>query len=277
MTLFKKSSTNACENSISSHKQSKSQRRQDGPLRTRQQWRAQRRVGDLMRVYRDQFPKGLPHNALGIKYARYVCRTLAFDPIDTRQQWLDRNTPWLMGTEQRAKILALGPYWYADRSLGQHLEFYDEDRERLQAWTIEAVDVDADERKARNAAKHAKREEQRRRNARVQPRDQYLAANSKSGTQPWKALNMSRAKFYRLGLHHSEESRQVHASPLLSKSGSTHLSRQELSLSQARQSDQVVVVAFPVQHRTPSPGNTLTGPIPDASVVTSADDVRKAA
>jgi hypothetical protein len=49
----------------------------------------------------------------------------------------------------------------------------------------------------------------KRRSDGVVPRAEYLAAHSKSRTEPWKALNMSKAKYYRLGLHTAPEVRQV--------------------------------------------------------------------
>jgi hypothetical protein len=129
---------------------------------------------------------------------------MAFDPIDCRAQWLDRYASW-MDANTRAKILSLGPHWYAASSLGQHLELYDEDRERLQAWTIAACDVDKDERKAINLEKERRRSERRRRENKSVPREQYLATNSASKLQPWKDLKMSRSKYYRLGLHGQSE------------------------------------------------------------------------
>ena len=100
--------------------------------------------------------------------------------------------------------LTLSPYWYSGRSLGEHLELYDEDREDLKAWSIEACDVSEDERKEINKKKERRRGERRRRKEGVDTREQYLAKNTKSSKKPWKALKMSRAKYYRLGLHRRE-------------------------------------------------------------------------
>jgi hypothetical protein len=130
-----------------------------------------------------------------------MLRTLAFfEPIERREHWLERYTP-SMDADIRAAILNLSPHWYSAKSLGQHLELYDDDREHLQAWTIAAVDVDDDQRKAINEEKHRKAQERQRRKNGMQTRDQYLV--SVKSSEPWKALEMSRAKFYRLGLHHS--------------------------------------------------------------------------
>jgi len=151
------------------------------------QWRARRRVAELMRVFRDRWPKGLPHNREGARFCRYVIQTLAwFTTIDQRDRWLTRYAGWLQGEKVRGQILDAPPHWYGKRSLGEHLELYDADRERLKITTIEAVDVDDDEREVINREKDSKRKERRRRENGVQPRDQYLA-ESLSRTKPWEA------------------------------------------------------------------------------------------
>jgi hypothetical protein len=80
--------------------------------RTPMQWMARRRANDLTRIYRDQYPKGLPHNKLGVNYVKYMCRTMAFDPENRRERWLDRYVPWL-DRGIRADLLGVGPHWYS--------------------------------------------------------------------------------------------------------------------------------------------------------------------
>jgi hypothetical protein len=187
------------------------QRGPDKPYRTSLQWQARRRAADLTRIYRDQFPNGLPHNSLGVKCARYLCRTMAFDPIDCRAQWLDRYASWI-DADTRSKILSLGPHWYSASSLGQHLELYDEDRERLQAWTIEACNVTKDERKVINKGKNRKAQERHRRKNGSVSREEYLA-KLKSQPKMWELLGMSRPAYYRL----DPETRSVMAHSILNR------------------------------------------------------------
>jgi hypothetical protein len=162
------------------------QRDKDQPHRTNQQWRAQRRFGELMRLMHRYYPNGLPHNGAGYKFAKYVCRTLAFDPIDRRESWLDRNAAWLDGSKGRAKLLSYGPYWYGKWSLGDNLELHDIDRMELDIRTIEAFDVTPEQREADNDRKNRERGDKNRRATGVQTRDEYLA-KCKSHTKPWLA------------------------------------------------------------------------------------------
>ena len=169
--------------------------RKPEPHRTSEQWKARRRVAELKRIYQDRFPNGLPHNRLGVKFARYICRTMAFDPVDQRAEWLDRHARWLE-PDARYKLLSAGPYWYAATSLAQHLELYDEERERLQVRTIPALDVDDQQRKEINLEKERQATQRRRRQCGVKPREQY-EAESLSRTEPWKSDGISRRTWYR--------------------------------------------------------------------------------
>jgi hypothetical protein len=158
---------------------------------TTDQKRAARRVRELRRIYYLQYPNGLPHNGLGVNYAKYMCRTMAFLPDDRRTEWLAENAPWI-DPSTRDYILSLGPHWYSPASLGQNLELDDEDRERLQAWSIKAVDVSDEERVVINREKDRKAAERRRRKNGATPREQSL-----SRTKPWKAEGISRSTWER--------------------------------------------------------------------------------
>ena len=102
------------------------------------------------------YPGKLPDSELGVKYARYMCRTLAFfQSVEHREKWLERYAPW-MGDEDRSHTAGQVPTGIRENPWGQHLELYDEDRERLKAWMIEAVDVTKEQRAAINRDKHRK-------------------------------------------------------------------------------------------------------------------------
>ena len=163
----------------------------DKPRLTRDQTRAARRVSELSKIYWHQYPHGLPHNGLGVKYAKYMLRTIAFLPNDRRKQWLDQHADW-MDAPTRDYLLSLGPYWYAPASLGNKLELDDEDREKLQAWSIEAMDVRKERRHMINLEKNRKAQERRRRKNKAKPR-----AESLSQTKPWADEGISRRTWER--------------------------------------------------------------------------------
>jgi hypothetical protein len=58
-----------------------------------------------------------------------------------------------------------------------------------------------DERKDINKRKRREAQERYRRKKGADTRERYLAEHATSHEEPWKNLNMSRAKYYRLGLH----------------------------------------------------------------------------
>jgi hypothetical protein len=112
---------------------------------------------------------------------------MAVLPDDRRCEWLDRHAPWMRGRECRTRILSLGHHWYSAKSLGQHLELKDAEREQFQAWSIEAIDVTKEERAAVNREKNRKSQNKRRRKRGVSPRAEWLA-QSVSRAKPWLAF-----------------------------------------------------------------------------------------
>jgi hypothetical protein len=171
------------------------QRDKDKPHLTADQQRAARRSAELSRVYFRQYPHGLPANRLGVKYARYMCRTMAFLPDDRRELWLNKHALW-MNADTRARILRLGPYWYSPRSLGQHLELDDDTRDAASAWSIAACNVTEEERAQFRRDKRTAAEALRRRQNGAKPRAEY-EAQSLSRTKPWEAEGISRRTWYR--------------------------------------------------------------------------------
>jgi hypothetical protein len=165
---------------------------------THDQIRASQRVAQLNGIYWEHFQnKVLPDNDLGRKWALYVCRTLAFLPVDRRHQWLDKHAPWISEAD-RARLLSYGPKMYSATWLGQRLELDDELRTKLKAWSILPTDLTWGELQDRRKEKKRMAEEKRRRANGADRRDQYLA-NSLSRTQPWKAFGVKRRRWEYMG------------------------------------------------------------------------------
>jgi hypothetical protein len=94
-------------------------------------------------------------------------------------------------------VLAKPLGWRADKIAGI-LQVTEAERSRLGLTTIGAIDMSRAERIQRRRERDRTRRQQRRRAGGAKPRNQY-EAQSISRAQPWAALGMSRATWYRTG------------------------------------------------------------------------------
>jgi hypothetical protein len=162
-----------------------------------------RRVDDLEEVYRAYFGKPLPADDNGRELTIIMAHHLAGlggDPRPRIAEWFQLWAPWLSIADAReitGEALLKPRRWKAD-TLAWRLKLKDADRTRLGVTTIGSIDVGKDERiRRREQRKYARLKERRRRKG-MQTRAQY-EAQSISRTQPWAALGMSRAAWYRAG------------------------------------------------------------------------------
>jgi hypothetical protein len=152
------------------------------------------RIAELNRFFESCFPdRELPNNRLGRKWAQYMMRTkrLYLSPRD--HLWLENWCPWMIQSE-RDRILGLKGHWYTGDSLGENLEVENDIRKQLGLWSIRPTDVEwTIVQKERRERQKVKLQEKRRANG-VKPR-------RKGASEPWKALGMSKATYYRKKLH----------------------------------------------------------------------------
>lgn len=83
--------------------------------------------------------------------------------------WLGDRAPWIKGIDRErliSEVTQCPLKWSADK-LAWKIGLTDEQRTRLKITTIGAIDCNADQRKARNKAKRAERERNRRAASRV--------------------------------------------------------------------------------------------------------------
>lgn len=114
--------------------------------------------------------------------------------------------PWCGAEELSLLIENVAEYprkWDADE-LAVELGITIAVRDALGLTTIGGVDLDQAGRAKRRAKKSNDRRTKNRRAEGVVPRDQWLAEHSKTRSRPWVPLGMSKAKYYRLGLHQVE-------------------------------------------------------------------------
>ena len=160
----------------------------------------ERRVRDLTRFFAFTYG-GLPDDDAGrdlfFVLAHHVT-SLDGDPENSIRDYAAAWCKWMPDDELDAlarRVLAKPYKWGAD-VLAHEIGLYDAVRTLLDIRSIGAIDVPKAERVKRRAQRKAETKKAKRRAAGSKPQ-----AASLSSTKPWLAGGMSRAKFYRLGLH----------------------------------------------------------------------------
>jgi len=107
--------------------------------------------------------------------------------------------PWMDHDERRELVerIAKKPRRYRAKTLGRLMRVTEEEHARWGLRSIRAFTVTDADMKAKELHRERARKADKRRADGVVSREEYLAANSKSRTEPWKALNMSRPTYYR--------------------------------------------------------------------------------
>lgn len=156
------------------------------------------RCAEINRLLESRYGTTLPDDDAGrddIRIMAHHLERLSGDPRKRIGKWLDTHAPWLIGRERTALIGEVTDKprrWRADKLAGL-LNLHEAERHALRITTIGAIDMTKTER--------AKRREERKRSAKKagrkrQSRGEYEAA-SITRAQPWKALGISRATWYR--------------------------------------------------------------------------------
>jgi hypothetical protein len=161
------------------------------------------RIHDLNKLARFRYGRDfvLPDTADGRALAMAMITHQPYKP----SEWLDRfcgeRAPWLDPDEIDRK--ALRPKKAA--ALGQDLNLEAVERLILKICSIRPYDMTCGELtawlKKRKRRRDAITKQARRRIAGKQSRAEYLASHAKSRTKPWQQLGLTRAQFYRKGLH----------------------------------------------------------------------------
>jgi hypothetical protein len=119
-------------------------------------------------------------------------------PVAAIKAWASFWAPWCDPQELAALIKcvqACPKKWKADE-MAQELGITFAVRQKLKLVTIGAIDVDKAGREKRRADESTKRSTKRRRKNGSVPREEY-EASSKSKTEPWKPLGISRPTYFR--------------------------------------------------------------------------------
>lgn len=160
------------------------------------------RIAELRRILTARYGHVLPDDDAGRDDALVMAHHLAKRPDAERHiaAWLSLWAPWMSTDDVRtmtAKVLAKPLRWRADK-LAMRLHLTEAERHRLRITTIGACDLLKAEGQARRRLRDRLCKEARRRSAGAKLRADY-EKNSVNRTEPWKALGMSRASWYRAG------------------------------------------------------------------------------
>jgi hypothetical protein len=169
------------------------------------------RVDDIEIVVQRKYDDVLPNNTLGQKFVFALANYM----IDPSTKLVDANrlklrlgeiAPWHFEDEIDALITRLNAkqYRFSADKIARLLKVTWEESRAFGLKTIGGCDVtkkarkadrDASYRSRKRELDHQWRENQRRADG-VQPREEWLAKNSASREQPWKAVGMGRTKYY---------------------------------------------------------------------------------
>jgi hypothetical protein len=152
------------------------------------------RVKELNRFFTSLFPdQEMPNNSLGRKWARVMMQTKRLYPSPNNHLWLKSWCPW-MPEEERSRMLRLKGYWHNGEELGQRFEVGNEMRNEIGFWSVRPNDVEwADVQAQKRQRDYIEKQAKRHANG--------VELRRKGAAEPWKALRMSKATYYRKKLH----------------------------------------------------------------------------
>jgi hypothetical protein len=155
------------------------------------------RLSDLEQLYRRRYGAILPYDDLGVGDFALAAHHIAHLGGDTFNKILAWGRAWLpqmprYQAEALAEEVLAAPKTFKAATLGWRLRLTDQEREELGITTIRAIDPPSP---AQRAERRKRRQRERMARHRQSQRDGKPEPLSKA--QPWKALGMSRASWYR--------------------------------------------------------------------------------
>jgi hypothetical protein len=116
---------------------------------------------------------------------------------------LRARLPWMDGAEFHDLIEEAheNPRFWGAQELAFALQLTDERRTALNIKSIGCIDMTKRQRQRRRKAQNTERRRAKRRANDVTPREEYLAEHTTNRDKPWLALKISKATYYRRGLH----------------------------------------------------------------------------
>jgi hypothetical protein len=162
---------------------------------------AVKRVAVLERYFELRYGRSLPDDDAGREDLVILLNHIAQNPIDPqgKMRRAIHTWAWWMDHDERQELverIAAKPRWYTASKLGKLLRLTEAEHALIGAETVWPFDATAEDMNAKSKQNDREYQKTRRRSAGAVSREEY-EANSKSRTEPWKALNMSRPTYYR--------------------------------------------------------------------------------
>jgi hypothetical protein len=116
--------------------------------------------------------------------------------VGIRLSWLRDHAPWADEQLREAAAAATARDWKPG-TWGRKIGLRQAERQRLDIRTIAAADVSQEQRRRMAKERDRLRKQAQRRAAGAMPRAEYLAKNTASRMEPWKAVGISKATYHR--------------------------------------------------------------------------------
>jgi hypothetical protein len=161
------------------------------------------RIGDLIKLFGGRYGGGdlfvFPDDDAGREDLRILVEHYVRAKPSAVPRVLKARAPWLTGIEQEDLLqwVIRSPRLWKAQALAIQLNLTEAERSRHGIRTIGSVDMTPEERKQQRKLQDRARKRKARRTKGAKPREQWLAANSKSREKPWLALGMGRSAYYK--------------------------------------------------------------------------------
>jgi hypothetical protein len=167
------------------------------------------RIGDLNKEFESHYGVDgelnyqFPDDDSGRMDAMILAQHYANGNPSALARVLRKRLPWMDEAEFRDLVAGAfeDPRFWGAQELAHALQLTDKRRTDLKIKTIGSIDVSKRQRKKRRKVKNREQHTAVRRAKGVKPREQYLAENTTNRDKPWLALKISKATYYRRGLH----------------------------------------------------------------------------
>jgi hypothetical protein len=204
------------------------------------------RIGDLNKVFQahygaDAINYQFPDDDAGRMDAMILAQHYASGNPSALARVLRARLPWMDEAEFQSLIAEAfeDPLFWGAQELAHALQLTDERRSALKIKTIGSIDVSKRQRKKRRKVKDKEYQIAKRRAKDVKPREQYLAEHTTNRDKPWLPLKISKATYYRRGLHLTQVGSEtsVSAMKLVSNTCDTPVSQSERKRSEGTLQD----------------------------------------